>query len=429
MSIKSILDELEQLSGNAKLNKLKDYMSTPYGGLIEMLFHATYNTELNYYIRPTEYKSTDTPLIALSEAIDAIRVNLASRLVTGNAAHSFFESLTSRMSADDAEVLTRVLNRDLRVGINVSTANKALSVPIPTFDVMLCGKSDEKNLKKFSFKEPAIVQEKSDGLRIIVTVNNSGDVQFRTRNGKSMDFPSLVPEFSKFIGKAFDGEALVAGPDGSILDRKTGNGILNSIQKGDLSQEPNVRLVLWDMMSYDAFMSGKDATPYSVRFRNLELAIPTFGGKCILQDSKTVSSLEEVEQIFRQKLAEGKEGVILKEPNSPYETKRVNHQLKFKAELTADLRIIGVEEGTGKNVGKLGALVLTSGDGAVEVNVGTGFSDAQREEFWNNKDGLIGRIVEVNYNETITSKGKTKKSLFLPVFVELRMDKDQADII
>ena len=319
------------------------------------------------------------------------------------------------------------MNRDLRCGVSATTANKALRKPIPTFSVMLCGKNDEKNVRKINFKAKPFVQLKSDGLRIIVTVSDNGDVMFRTRNGKEMQFPSLAKQFDQFAGFAFDGEALVKR-NGEILDRKTGNGILNSIQKGDMTFEQEVVLVLWDMINLNDFLSGYSNVPYESRFSNLTLATDKID-RVILQESYRVEAIEEVDYIFNEMLARGEEGIILKDSQSPYESKRVNHQLKYKAELDADLLIIGFEEGSGKYTGTLGAIQMESGDGQVRVSVGTGLSDNLRDYIWENKESVIGKIAAVKYNEVITSKGKDTKSLFLPVFIELREDKETADIL
>lgn len=428
MSILQQLNNLANVSGNAKIALLREYMSLPTADLLERVFHSTYTTELNYYIRPTNYHHSGLyGQLSLDVAITSIIDKLASRELTGNAAVEFYMSLTRLMAADDAEVLMRIMNRDLRCGISVTTANKVLKKPIPTFSVMLCGKNEEKNVRKINFKTKPFVQLKSDGLRVIVTVADNGHVMFRTRNGKEMLFPTLAKTFSHLKGFAFDGEALIRR-DGEILDRKTGNGILNSIQKGDLTFESDVVLVLWDMIPLNEFLIGKSDIPYEERFSSLENAI-IGNDRVILQESYRVNSPAEVDEIFNEMLSRGEEGIILKDALSPYETKRVNYQLKYKAELDADLKIVGFEEGSGKFTGTLGAINMESADGGLAVSVGTGLSDDLRNYIWENRDSLLGKIAAVKYNEVITAKGKSTKSLFLPVFLEIREDKDTADIL
>jgi ATP-dependent DNA ligase len=92
--------------------------------------------------------------------------------------------------------------------------------------------------------------------------------------------------------------------------------------------------------------------------------------------------------------------------------------------LECDLKIVAVEEGKGKATGMLGAIICESADGIVKVNVGSGFNDAQRKQYW--KENLVDKIVAVKYNARIKNK-QGEESLFLPVFVEIRDDKDVAD--
>ena len=105
----------------------------------------------------------------------------------------------------------------------------------------------------------------------------------------------------------------------------------------------------------------------------------------------------------------------------PWENKRSQNIIKFKAVNDIDAKVVDWIAGTGKYTGLLGALVCKSGD--ITFNVGTGFSDAQRKLF--TKDYILGKIIACKYNEIITDKRTNAKSLFLPVFDEVRFDKDE----
>ena len=148
------------------------------------------------------------------------------------------------------------------------------------------------------------------------------------------------------------------------------------------------------------------------------------GKKIWAVSSTIVETIEQAQEIFQEYLSRGYEGIILKDGNGIWEDKRSKTQIKFKGELECDLKIVAVEEGKGKAVGMLGAIICESADGIVKVNVGSGFNDAQRKQYW--KENLVDKIVAVKYNARI--KNKTgDESLFLPVFIELRDDKDVAD--
>lgn len=142
--------------------------------------------------------------------------------------------------------------------------------------------------------------------------------------------------------------------------------------------------------------------------------------------STVVYSLDEAKSIFEGYLADGKEGIILKDSNGFWEDKRSKGQIKFKGELECDLKIVGLEEGAGKYQGKLGALLVESSDGILKVSVGSGLSDEQRILL--NSTTILGKVIAVKYNARIKNK-QGEESLFLPIFIELREDKDVADSI
>jgi ATP-dependent DNA ligase len=140
--------------------------------------------------------------------------------------------------------------------------------------------------------------------------------------------------------------------------------------------------------------------------------------------TKQVDTLYEAQKIFEKFLAEGQEGTILKSKTGIWEDRRSKDQIKFKGELECDLMVVDWEEGTGKNKGRLGALVCETSDGVIRVNVGSGYSDEQRAEF---DKKVIGKIITVRYNARIKERSGESESLFLPRFIELREDKSTAE--
>jgi hypothetical protein len=356
---------------------------------------------------------------------------LSSREVTGNAAIAHLGAILSGLEPDDAKVIERIIAKDLKCGVDVSTANKVWSHLIPEYPCMLCSPFEQKLVDKINF--PAYAQMKMDGMRFNAIVR-SGKVEFRSRNGKQIHLlGNLEKEFAALAGDidcVFDGELLVMlEGDHQFADRQTGNGILNKANKGTISAEQAalVHATVWDLIPYVAFVDGYCLTPYSKRFSTLEQIVnkqKSEGKKIWTVTSTIVETLEQAQEIFQGYLADGYEGIILKDGSGEWEDKRSKTQIKFKGELECDLKIVAVEEGKGKAVGMLGAIICESADGIVKVNVGSGFSDAQRKQYW--KEDLVDKIVAVKYNARI--KNKTgEESLFLPVFIELRDDKDVAD--
>ena len=173
------------------------------------------------------------------------------------------------------------------------------------------------------------------------------------------------------------------------------------------------------------FVDGECPTAYGTRMESLKVLFGKHQPKKIhLVDSWEVQNYEEAKTLFEGLLAQGQEGIILKDKRGVWEDKRAKHQIKFKGELECDLKIVGVEEGTGKYAGMLGAVLCESSDGVVQVRVGSGFNDEQRKTLWG--ENLVDKIVAVKYNMRIKNK-LGEESLFLPIFIEVRNDKDVAD--
>ena len=112
---------------------------------------------------------------------------------------------------------------------------------------------------------------------------------------------------------------------------------------------------------------------------------------------------------------------MIKDPNALYECKRSTSWLKQKPFIEVSLEVVNVEEGTGRNVGKLGALVCSGQDDGKDilVNCGSGFSDDDRSEFWDSRDSLPGQIVEVRA-DAVTQNQDGTYSLRFPRFLRFR---------
>jgi hypothetical protein len=380
----------------------------------------------NFYIRKIPAYQASDRWTTLDNALGGL-YDLSSRNVTGNAAIDYLRMLLASLSPDDAKVLERVIEKDLKCGVQVSTANAVWSGLIKEYPVMLCSGFEQKLVDKVKF--PALVQLKMDGMRFNAIVRD-GKVEYRSRNGKEIQLlGKLDMEFISLAGNidcVFDGELLVVD-NGGILDRQTGNGILNKANKGTISDKEAsmVRVTVWDVIPYAYFVDAYCPTPYSTRFNSLSMLLDkNKPEKISLVNNWEVNTIEEAHTLFEGLLAQGQEGIILKDKSGVWEDKRAKHQIKFKGELECDLKIVAVEEGTGKYAGMLGAIICESSDGVVKVNVGSGFNDEHRKNLW--KENLIDKIVAVKYNARIKNKAG-EESLFLPIFVEIRGDKDVAD--
>jgi hypothetical protein len=414
--------KIEQLKANANNEVLREVVRLALDPFTQ--FYQRKIPEYEFVGEDSEHQTT------LEMAIQNLYY-LSSREVTGNAAIAHLRAILSGLPPDDAKVIERIIEKDLKCGVQVSTANAVWGGLIKEYPVMLCSPYEQKLVDKIKF--PAYAQLKMDGMRFNAIVRD-GKCEFRSRNGKEiLLLGNLEQEFIALAGDVdcvFDGELMVMHPDDiQFMDRQTGNGILNKANKGTISvkEAAMVHATVWDVIPFAYFTDGYCPVPYSKRFASLELLLqkqPSKDKKIWLVTSDIVQTMEEAQTIFEGYLAQGLEGIILKDGSGEWEDKRAKHQIKFKGELECDLKIVAVEEGTGKYAGMLGAVVCESSDGIIKVNVGSGFNDEHRKTL-KEKD-LLGKIVAIKYNARIKNKAG-EESLFLPIFVELREDKDIAD--
>lgn len=436
-TIQELRSDNSRLFKEAVLKREKDIPGND--SLLTLVFKAALNPLKQYYIRKIpDYTSDAVATESLEWAIKELD-RLANRELTGNAGVEHLRTILSRIHSANAEVIKLIIAKDLDCGVSISTVNKIWPGLIPEYPCMLASGYNKKLIDKFNW--PAIAQLKSDGMRCNAIVKN-GEVSYFSRNGKELNVLGVLDEavieliesreiidmYYKTEGMVIDGELMVWNNDHTaFLSRKEGNGILTKANRGTIKPEEaaNICFVIWDWIPFERFNNGKFEFTYEERLREL-LEAHTDLDKVTVIETEAVNNLEEAQASFQRFLARGMEGIILKDASAFWEDKRSKSLIKFKAELECDLLITGIEEGRGKYEGMVGALCCETADGKVKVNVGTGLSDAQRKELWQNRP--TGKIAAIKYNEIIkASDGST--SLFLPVFVEVRFDKTEADTL
>jgi hypothetical protein len=413
-------------SRNYKLDKLKENVNDE---VLRLVISLALDPFTNFYQRKIPEYTRQRQTIPMRDVFPFL-YQMCNRLVTGNAAIAHLSTLLGSVTEDNAEVIKRIVTKDLKCGVSISTANAVWPGLIREYPVMLCSPFEQKLVDKIKF--PAYAQMKMDGMRFNAIVKD-GAVEYRSRNGKEINLLGNLDE--QFLAMAdggdyvFDGELMVMDDDSSqFMDRQTGNGILNKANKGTISDKEaaKVHASVWDMIPYVLFCDSYSDTAYATRFSKLENMVSKQNSKdkrVWLVTSTIVQTIEEATAIFEDYLSSGYEGIILKDGSGVWEDRRAKHQIKFKGELECDLKIVGTEPHK-KKPEWLGAIICESADGIIKVNVGSGFNDTHRKTL-KEKD-ILGKIVAIKYNARIKNKSG-EESLFLPVFVEIREDKDSAD--
>ena len=131
----------------------------------------------------------------------------------------------------------------------------------------------------------------------------------------------------------------------------------------------------------------------------------------------------EFDKLNKTALAEGYEGLMIKPINEGYKCKRSHAWLKVKPFIEVTLKVIALEEGTGKNEGMLGALVVEGEDDGkfFHVNVGSGLTDDMRKDVWSAQDSVVGQLVEIRADAATQSQDADETwSLRFPRFKTFR---------
>lgn len=417
MKLFEIITALQNAQGgNAKKAILE---ANKENDLLKEYLRVTYDTHINFYITEKTYPSinpksidvyypefNDTDIMMFIEA-------LSDRVVTGNNAKNWLIETLKTFSNDDQQLIKWMLLKDIKAGISVSTINKIWPNLIFEQPYMRCSLQKDVDLSKWNWEDGVYSQVKMDGMYSEVSNN-----KVITRNGSVFPYDLLPLDFKQDMKQLpedckLNGELLVIDSDGKILARKTGNGILNSLLQGTiLPDNHTLGYVVWDVVC---------ELPYTERFAKVG-SICVNSNSFSIVETRFVKSLEEAHKHFTEILAQGGEGTILKNPKGMWKDGTSKDQVKYKLECDVDLLCSGWIEGEGKHKGKIGALQCQSSDGTLLVNVGSGFTDKEREQ-----EAPVGKIITVKANDIVDKRDSDAYSLFLPIYVETRLDKSEAD--
>ena len=296
---------------------------------------------------------------------------------------------------DDAmrEFLKSVVTKDLKIGITSKTINKAMGYNyIPSFDVMLASKYEGQDLGEFA------VTLKLDGIRC-VALNYETGVKFFTRQGQEiLGLNELAEQFKLFPkGMVYDGELLKVNTEGLKSDdlfRET-----QKIVRKD-GEKKGIEFVVFDSLSIEEFKNGVSELDYKNRLGMFD-SFYHFGlaeKPSLIRQVEMLymgDNVEVIEPLLSSVTKAGLEGLMINTLDGLYEAKRSKALLKVKEFHTVDLEIVGYEEH--KQGNKLGAFIVDYK--GHKVNVGSGFSDRDREIYWKLKEQMIGRVAEVKYFE------------------------------
>lgn len=132
--------------------------------------------------------------------------------------------------------------------------------------------------------------------------------------------------------------------------------------------------------------------------------------------------MQDIYETYEEIIAEGEEGLVIDVADASYVRSKGTSMYKMKPEVSGDFKVIDVVEGKGKDAGRLGAFIIEYKDNL--VHVGSGLTDAIREEVWANSDKYIGKLIEVVYFGETKDEKTGLTSIRLPRFKRFRHDKN-----
>lgn len=425
-----MLQTLNELSAttkrNDKINILKEIEDAE---TFKRVAQLTYDPQYDYYIKEFERPTKHFNAITLTEAMDVLEESFNGGKLRGNAAEERLYELLSDLSEDDAEVLTRIVKRDLRCGVSSSTVNKVWPNLVYIHPYARCSSYNEKNMTHI--KTPCYAQTKMDGLYVDIMVYD-GKVEYRSRQASFLPFNQ--EDFDQRLvnsanGYVLQGEALMVDDEGNVLSREAGNGTLNS-DEIDLEK---IKFVCWDVIPIGDFKSHKTKVPYFERLAQLEgivedLSIPSLE----VVDYIMVDNADDIIGYFKEQVEHGHEGAVIKNRDFCWKHGTLKDQVKMKIIFDCDLVVTDWfygKEGT-KYAEAVGSIEVQSSDGKIKFNVGTGFKDKERFDLLETIDDKIesGTVVKVKGNGIVTNKNDPEyHALYLGRFAEFRIDKTEAD--
>jgi len=377
------------------------------------------------------------------EDFNQLLSDLGQRGLTGHAARDAIQNIAERFDSDEwNNFLAPVLRRDLRAGISEKTINKVCKktdYEIPVFGCQLATNSEGRPEMKGTKR----LEPKLDGVRclMVVIANDMGEIisNCYSRNGKIFDnfthiedqirakFAALVRTVKNTYGSDFTKGFVL---DGEVIGN-TFQELMRQARRKENVQADDSVFNVFDIIGLDDFRRGHWNAQLEKRIEILEGMRPVIDQMDnvellphIMVDLDTAEGRVQLDRYAKDQVNAGFEGIMIKEMTAPYECKRNTFWLKWKPTITVDLEVVGVEEGTGRNVGRLGALVCAGMDDGKEisVNVGSGFSDTDRDNYWRDSQFIIGRTAEI-LCDVITQNQDGTYSLRFPRFVRFRDDK------
>lgn len=339
------------------------------------------------------------------------------------------KGFAERFDKDIHDFILQIATKSVPLRIGIPTVNKFFDKMgfelIPDFSVQLANNIDKLKQNDIDNLNDIFVTEKLDGVRVIAQyIVSDHSFKLFSRSGKEfIGFDEIIEEFNNNLDKTYvyDGELLAENQANKAEDTFR---LTMKIVGAKQRNKTGVVFNMFDMVPIDDFLKGGTDYPYAIRRDWLDNLVGE-----LYHHIKAVPVLmhtddfEDIKNEFNELVSNGAEGVMLNKGNAPYLTKRNNGILKYKQVYDSEGIVRDIFEGQGEAKGTMGGIIVQYHD--TTVRVGTGFTEEQRIDFWNNPDKIINKLAQYRYTSVSHNQNDDGVSLRFARFITLRNDKTE----
>lgn len=415
--VQAFVDASNSTNSNTdKLNVIKEFSQD--AEVMKMLRYVYHPTK-QFHVSSEGCKKRSELISYGYKDIFTLLDDLATRTITGHTAIAAVNGFVSD-NPRHVDLIWNILDRNLKTRSTTSMINKVVPGLIPTFDVALAKAYDEKTQKKVDWNDGWYMSRKIDGTRCLCVIDETGTINFFSRQGKEFETldnvrKALEPHGLRKI--VLDGEICLLDEDGN----ENFQGIIKEIKRKEHTIE-KPKFLVFDILHQDEFNSGTSERTFSERHTELKSFVDIYNTNGVIDyvDQIRVKSDQDLQEYVDLANKHNWEGLMLRK-DVGYKGKRSTDVLKVKKFHDAEYTVVAVESDLHRVVvdgqeveEEMLSHVIVEHRGN-RVQVGSGFNHEQKRYYFEHPEEIIGKEVTVSYfEETHNQNGGT--SLRFPTF-------------
>jgi DNA ligase 1 len=360
------------------------------------------------HIDEDDYEHNYDSVLTEEKTIFELLQMLHKKIIGGNLAVQYCIDYINR-NFKHREIIYKILNKNLKCGINTKILENIFRINISTFSIPLA-----QNYKKGSIdiSQGWYVSRKLDGVRCIV-IKKGNEVKCYSRRGKEFTTLDILKEqvFNAFKNDiVLDGEICIMDKEGNEDFKK----VVQQIRRKDYIMT-NFTYFVFDYWSITEFENKQNTQGFYIPYHTLKYLIFNNIYMEVLEQ-KYISTKEELKEIFYNLPVEW-EGLMLRHSYKPVPFKRSSLLLKLKRFKSIEAYVIGTTNSEKYIDGK-----IRNCCGSIEIeyknsihSIGSGLTDLNRLDWFEHPENIIGKKVLIKY----FSEDKDKEenvSLRFPIF-------------